>query len=137
MEFYEEAVMHYLTANQKTFVIPQFSIGNDGEWSRPDFVALNIPDKICYIVEVSAAYDLKRLVEKVHDKENQWINELKFQLESTRVADKNWTYEIRIFVRNDRIEWFGNAVASMPDVKVRSLEDTLTPWNWPDHDTQP
>ncbi len=80
---------------------------------------------------------MQRLVQKVKDKDNQWIDELKIQLENSRVTDKTWTYEVRIFIRNDRIEWFSNKVASIPDVKIRNLEDILAPWNWTDHNTEP
>ncbi len=80
---------------------------------------------------------MQRLVQKVKDKDNQWIDELKIQLENSRVTDKTWTYEVRIFIRNDRIEWFSNKVASIPDVKIRNLEDILAPWNWTGHNTEP
>lgn len=35
MDVYEEMVMGFLTRDRKTFVIPQFSIGSEGEWSCP------------------------------------------------------------------------------------------------------
>jgi hypothetical protein len=38
MDRYEEAVMHYLTANGGTFVVHQYSIGQG--WACPAFVAI-------------------------------------------------------------------------------------------------
>ena len=56
MDVYEETVMGFVTRDRKTFVIPQFSIGIEGEWSCPDFVAIAPATKQCHVVEVSTAY---------------------------------------------------------------------------------
>lgn len=132
MEFLEEAVMNYLTWDQKTFVIPQYSVGMDGEWSRPDFVAIRPSDKICLIVEVSVSYDLQRLAEKIKDKEKQWISELKEQLETLQVIKKNenWRFIVLAFVREDRFDWLNEKLANEKCVKVLKIEDTFDRWNW-------
>lgn len=63
MDVSEEMVMKFLTRDRKTFVIPQFSIGTDGEWSCPDFVAIAPATKECHVIEVSTGYNLNGLSE--------------------------------------------------------------------------
>ena len=128
MELYEEAVLSFITRDKMTFAIPQFSID---EWSCPDFVAICPPKKKCYVVEVSAGYDLKHLSEKIRDKDRQWIDKLRSQLEGSGVTDASWSYEVLVFVRIDRVEWLRRAVEGIPGVEVLDIEKTLTPWNWP------
>ncbi len=129
MELYEEAVLGFITRDETTFAIPQFSISKD--WSCPDFVAICPPKKECYVVEVSSGYDLKHLAEKIRDKERQWIQKLRNQLETSGVTDASWSYEVLVFVRADRVEWLKRAVNGVPGVEVHDIEKTLTPWNWP------
>ena len=130
MDIYEEAVMGFVTRDQKTFVIPQFSIGTEGEWSCPDFVAIAPSTKECHVIEVSRSYDLNRLAQKVREKDNQWLNTLKVQLEESAITDTTWNYDVWVFIRGDRVEWFQNAVKDIPLVTIYGIETTLTPWNW-------
>jgi GAF domain-containing protein len=50
MDLYEQAVMWYVVSSGQRFICPQFSIPSDtgGEWSCPDFVALDFQAKTVY-----------------------------------------------------------------------------------------
>lgn len=122
--------MEFIVANGQTFVSPQYSINK--EWSCPDFVALRPPKKKWYVVEVSAAYNLNGLAEKVRNREKQWLDPLKKLFREQGICDDSWTHEILIFIRKERIKEFRSAIGHAPDVKVLELEQTLTPWAWPD-----
>jgi hypothetical protein len=130
MDLFEEAVMGFITRDYKTFVIPQFSIGTEGEWSCPDFVAISPANKKCHVIEVSTAYNLGTLAQRVQNKDNQWFDKLRTQLEEARVTDASWVYDVWVFVRKNRVDWFKNIVGDIPSVIVHDIEKTLTPWDW-------
>jgi len=68
---FEAVVMHYLAA-QGLFLSPQFIIRDGaGEWSCPDFVALDFSRHQVQVVEVTTAYDVSGLIKKIQDKEKQ------------------------------------------------------------------
>ena len=138
MDIYEEAVLGYITYDRRTFAIPQFSIPEEPctnhDWSCPDFVAICPPEKKCYIVEVSAASRLTGLLEKVKNKDDQWIDKLKDPLIKTNVISADWTFEIKLFVRDELIDdcnkWLNEHVQDRANITVEGLEITFTPWKW-------
>jgi len=132
---YEAAVMGFLVANGNTFVSPQYPIGRT--WSCPDFVAVRPATKECFIVEVSTAYDLKGLAEKVRNRENQWFSILREHFVKLGVCDPGWSFQVLIFVRSERIAWFESAIGNASDVHIWSLDITLMPWLWPDEYRSP
>ena len=77
MDMYEELAMMHLTRNGKAnvFVCPQYDI--DGRWASPDFVALDFESKTVWVVEVSGAASLAKLLKKVRDRERQWFEKLR------------------------------------------------------------
>ena len=129
MADFENIVMAYLAA-QGLFLSPQYPISSNGkEWSCPDFLGLNIPEREIYIIEVSIAYDCSRLVQKINDRDNQWISKLKDQLAKRNIGDDSWRYVVRVFIRRDRKDYFYQNVKDMKDVKIEILEDIPYPWS--------
>jgi hypothetical protein len=132
MDIHEELVLMHLTKYPSaTFVCPQFSIRSrnisGGEWSRPDFVALNFTKRIVSIVEVStsrSAVGIGRLRSKVINRRKKWYKPLQKHLKG--IIGKDWTYDVRIFVRRDMIQRFKNIeIRKPPSVIVEALEDAF------------
>ena len=132
MDLYEHLVLQYLTKDAHVFVSPQYPIRDDtgGEWSCPDFVALNFRDKIVSVVEVSSASDPQSLRARVASRDVQWINRLREQLERNRVVDASWKYYVRVFIRRDAERKFRAAIGGGNDVVIHILEDLGAPWTW-------
>jgi hypothetical protein len=67
MEWIAEAhVMAFLTFRGHTFVCPQFLVEVEGSKKYPDFVALDLPKKNISVVEVSTAYNIRALADKLN-----------------------------------------------------------------------
>jgi hypothetical protein len=133
MDLYEHLVLQYLTKDAHVFVGPQYSIRGDtgGEWSCPDFVALNFRDKIVLVVEVSSASDPQSLRARVASRDIQWINRLREQLERNRVVDASWNkYHVEVFIRRDAERKFREAIGAANNVVIHILEDLGAPWTW-------
>jgi hypothetical protein len=128
MDLYEDLVLQYLTKDAHIFVNPQYSIKGDknAEWSCPDFIALNFREKVVSIVEVSSAYNPKGLMDKVRDRDKQWIVRLKDQLQRNRVIDESWKEpKVEVFIRKDARNQFQELANAAPD-----LEELQNLWNW-------
>jgi hypothetical protein len=68
---FEAVLMHYLAA-KGLFLSPQLSIRDGaGEWSCPDFVALDFLNREIQVVEITTAYDVKGLMEKLENGASQ------------------------------------------------------------------
>ncbi|MBV5347502.1 hypothetical protein [Lamprocystis purpurea] len=134
MDRYEEAVMHYLTANRATFVVHQCSIVDDngGEFACPDFVAIRPLDQLVCVVEVSTAWDLAALVPRINNRQVQWWNFLIPHLQQQHVIAHDWQKRVAVFVRQNRVAWLQDAIENPPDVSVIPLEPVLAAWNWPE-----
>jgi hypothetical protein len=133
MDLYEHLILQYLTKDAHVFVSPQYSIRGDtgGEWSCPDFVALNFRDKVVSIVEVSSASNPQSLRARVASRDVQWINRLREQLERNRVVDASWNkYHVEVFIRRDAELKFRAAIGGGNDVVIHILEDLGAPWTW-------
>jgi hypothetical protein len=101
-----------------------------GEWSCPDFVALDFRRKEVSVVEVSSGYDIGALAEKVKNKELQWLEKLKLQLIRNEVIDgTRWNFSVKIFIRRDRYEAFKNKIGPLDKVHTVPLEDLGFPWH--------
>jgi hypothetical protein len=132
---YESSVMEFIVANGNTFVSPQYPVGK--AWSCPDFVAIRPASKECYVVEVSAGWDLSNLAAKVRNREQQWMSKLRDHLTELSICDQSWKYHVIVFVREERIKWFEEKCQHAQDVHVWPLEVTLTPWAWTDDVRKP
>ena len=133
MDLYEHLVLQYLTKDAHVFVSPQYSIRGDtgGEWSCPDFVALNFRDKVVSVVEVSSASDPQSLRARVASRDVQWIKRLREQLERNLVVDTSWNqYLVEVFIRRDAERKFRAAIGAANDVVIHILEDLGAPWTW-------
>jgi Holliday junction resolvase-like predicted endonuclease len=129
MDLFEELVMGHLTHNGTTFVCPQFSI--DGGWSYPDFVALDFEKRTVSVVEVTAAYWPEGLLNKVKQRDHQWLTKLKDQLRRTRVIDDSWNkFRVVLYIRESATKRFQKEFGTAEDVEIRTLETIAFPWNW-------
>lgn len=131
MDRFEEAVMYCLSANGETFVAPQFAIG--GGWSCPDFVAIRPPRKIVYVAEVTVSGYPTSLIQKINDRENQWLSRLREQLLDRKVIETEWFFRVLAFVRSDQLNWFKGRISEpAADVTVLAIEDAISSWEWND-----
>lgn len=128
---YESTVMYYL-ASKGLFLSPQFSIpsGYDGEWSCPDFVGLDFAKKEINIIEVTTAYNVSGLLQKVNDRDNQWILKLQDYIKKNNIVDNTWSYVVRVFIRKERIEYFKENLKNKSGVILQTLEEIAFPWAW-------
>ncbi|HTX15693.1 MAG TPA: hypothetical protein VMD77_10390 [Candidatus Baltobacteraceae bacterium] len=131
MDVFESLVLRYLTLDPKVFVRWQHSIkGPDGgEWSCPDFVAIDVPNKRLIVVEVSSAWDITGLIDKVNRCDDQWFTPLEEQVKDILPAG-SWKREVQIFVRHDSLQRFGSHLLKHPSVAIETkcLEDVSFPW---------
>lgn len=134
MELYEHIVLAYLTKDPYVFVSPQYSIKADqGEWSCPDFVALNFRDRRVSVIEVSTASNPKALREKVRNRDKHWLTRLKEQLHGLAVIDDSWQFDVQLFIRKAAVKSFEQQMTSLgadTKVNIKSLEDLGAPWEW-------
>jgi hypothetical protein len=137
MDVFESMVMRHLTHDPNVFVRWQHSIkGADGkqEWSCPDFVAIDMRNHKIIVVEVSSAWDINGLIDKVNKCEEQWFTPLMRQLKDALPGDQPWNSEVRIYARSDSLKQFGHKLHRNPAVQVKtvSLEDEhiAFPWMW-------
>ena len=131
MDVYDEMVMSYLVRHGNVFVSPQFDMKTaDGKpWSCPDFVALDLANKLVSVVEVSTASNISGLAERVNDRQNQWIDKLKDQLIRERLVDETWKdYQVQVFVRQDQKDWFEKRIKDRNHVNVHTVEEVCFGW---------
>jgi hypothetical protein len=131
-KLYEQAVMWYVLSSGRRFICPQFSIpsGTGGDWSCPDFVALDFQDKTVYVVEVTMAAAADDLVKKVLGRESQWFSRLKVYLSTQDPSFGSWRYRAAVFVRSEIVEAFDRKIGSPADVAVFPFERALFSWRW-------
>ncbi len=133
MDMYEQAVMWYVVSGGQRFVCPQFSIPSDtggGEWSCPDFVALDFQGKTVYVVEVTTDATGNNLVKKVRSRESQWFSKLKAYLSTQDLSFASWQYRAAVFVRSEIVKEFDKKIGSPADVAVFPFERALFGWRW-------
>jgi hypothetical protein len=127
---FETTVLYYL-ARKGLFLSPQYPILADGsEWSCPDFVGLDFVKKEVSVVEVTTAYQVGELLQKVNDRENYWFQRLREQLRRDKVVDNSWQYMVRVFLRQERIDYFKRNLAEANGVVLQALEEIAFPWAW-------
>lgn len=126
----ELTVMHYLAA-QGLFLSPQFSIRDGGgEWSCPDFVALDFLAKEIQVVEVTSAWEVSALIGKIQRREEQWYKKLRQQLAADGVQLNGWGCVVRAFVRHERCEYLRKKLGNPSDVRIEAIEGIAFPWRW-------
>jgi hypothetical protein len=133
MDEYEQRVMHFLTANGVSFVVPQYELPYDKDidsgGSKPDFVVLRPTVKECLVVEVTTTGSPKKLCEKLLIAEKQWLGALRKTLGERGVTAEEWRYRVLLFCRRDRIPYFRKRLQGTGTV-IWPVEYTLEHWNW-------
>ncbi len=132
MHRYEEAVMSFLTRDPHVFLSPQYAIkGGDGyEPTCPDFVALDILGRHAYIVEVSTAWNLDAIVEKINEADQDWIGRLEAMFHSETFRDLNdMKFRVLAFVRAARVKALKDQVSDRKHLRVTALEALSHPWD--------
>jgi hypothetical protein len=129
---FESVVMYYLAA-EGLFLSPQFSVkdSSGGEWSCPDFVALDFSKREVQVVEVTTAATVSGIVEKLEKREDQWFRHLRPQLARRGVVDESWKYLVRVFVRESNVEMIRQKLSDAEDVVVEPIEKIAFSWKWP------
>jgi hypothetical protein len=132
VELFEQAVLAYLTGPTLRFVRPQYSFTyRDGVGgSTPDFVVLDFAGPTAFVVEVTAAYNVETLIERVRERETRWYAPLRNDLGAPHLSGIRWTLRTTIFVRGDRKEHVLKALGVESDVTVIALDDVMRSWKW-------
>jgi hypothetical protein len=102
----EQVVATYLTRGGKVFIVPQYGIpapGSKGDWSCPDFVALDFEKREVIVVEVTSGADVGGITAKAKDRERQWFAPLRQKLEADGVVS-GWGIRFLGFVRQQNLE---------------------------------
>jgi hypothetical protein len=132
MEIFEQAVLAYVTGPPHRFVRPHFSLEYSGGrgGSTPDFVVLDFQDQIVYVVEVTAAYNISRLIRRARERQTRWYGPLLDQLVRSNQCFASWRPRTTIFVRADRMQDAMRALGTECDITVISLDDIMRSWKW-------
>jgi hypothetical protein len=148
MEFYEQAVMWYVTSGGQRFVCPQFCI-HDGEgkgWeSEPDFVALDLTEGAIYVIEVSSG-SVARPAARLADNLKKNCEYLRKNLRNANVDLSKWPIKVRVFTRDTYVDKFVDALRKKSvqspnllkgvDIQVLPIEKSLCNWTWYDENKQ-
>jgi len=132
MELFEALALWHLTKNgtENVFVCPQFSIAPN-QWSCPDFVALNLKEKIVSVVEVSTASFPRGLLNKVTRRDHYWLANLKDQLSANGIIDSSWKrFQVVLYLREGAAKEFDKRFPGRNDVVIHSFEKMGHPWEW-------
>ena len=132
MEYFETAVLAYLTAAPNRFVSPQFALpSKDGQGgSCPDFVVLDFGVSTIYVVEVTTSADPRNLLSRIREKDKRYLTPLRDHMSSISESFAGWKYHLTLFVRDDVCRQIQEAVGNESDVFVVSLEKVVFPWRW-------
>lgn len=123
----EQVVGTFLTQGGKVFIAPGYNLGNG--WSCPDFVALDFGKREVVVVEVTTAYEISSLLDKVRKRDEQWFVRLRAQLDIDGVA-RGWEMRFLGFVRQDRLKKAESAFAGVPNVAFTAIEDATFSWKY-------
>jgi hypothetical protein len=134
MEKFEESVLDYICGRPERFVNAHCEIPYDGfrGGSCPDFVVIDFADRTIFVVEVTVASAVKRLVGRVRERETRWLTPLRehFGGLATIFGKPSWEFHVTIFVRSEQLEPARQMFADDRDVSVLSLDETVFSWRW-------
>jgi hypothetical protein len=125
----------YLTRDGKVFIVPNYSIrtpDSKGEWSCPDFVALDFGKHHVVVVEATTGTNADKVIANARDREKQWFEPLRAQLNKDNIAD-GWPIRFLGFVRRTNIEKARKALDGAADVTFVAVEDATFPWDYWEH----
>jgi hypothetical protein len=124
----EQVIQAFLVQDGKVFVSPGYNL--DHGRACPDFVALDFGKKEVVIVEVTTAYKLDSLFDKIKNREDQWFKPLRGQLDADGIA-KGWEIRFLGFVRQDRLEEANKRFVGDQKVSFAPIERCAFSWeNW-------
>ena len=129
----EQIVATYLTRGGKVFIAPQYAIPNPhgrGDWSCPDFVALDFERSEVVVVEVATGWDLDSVLTKVRDREMQWFSPLRAKLRSDKIMAAEWPIRFLGFVRKANLERASKSFLVHADVKFTAIEGATFAWEY-------
>jgi Holliday junction resolvase-like predicted endonuclease len=134
-QIFENIVMHYLSRNGSTFLVPQYSIRDDrgAELTCPDLVTLDLPATAVHVVEVKTAphQRLAELVSNLNAREGRWFAPLRRHLQRLGFpVDDGWSFGCRVFVRKEAVDYVKRGVTDPTSVSIEALEDVAFPWRW-------
>jgi hypothetical protein len=78
---------------------------------------------------VTAAYNIKTLVERVRDRETHRYARLREHLAAPHLNRIEWTIRTTVFVRGDRKQDARKALEKETDVTVIALDDIMRSWD--------
>jgi hypothetical protein len=136
MDQYEISVMHFLTANRETLIAPQYHLRseiNGTVWeSCPDFIAYQPRHKNCFLIEVSASADIRKLSKKVGNEEN-WTKSIEILRQQLSFLQDANQFCSLVFIREELITKFQNLIKHAESrIRIFPLEITQAPWKWKD-----
>jgi hypothetical protein len=124
----EQVIGAFLVQDGRVFVSPGYNIGNGH--SCPDFVALDFNKHEVVVVEVTTAYNIASLLEKVERRQGQWFDPLRAQLDANKIAE-GWDMRFLGFVRKERLEYAKSKFIGAPKVTFVAIQDCAFSWeNW-------
>ena len=132
----ETLIGTYLTRGGRVFIVPQYSIppspDSKGEWSCPDFVALDFerePREVV-VVEVTTASNINPFIEKAINRKKQWFEPLYAKLLADRIIDTSWDIRFLGFVRKDNFEKARAKLSGHDKVTIAAIEDATFSWKF-------
>lgn len=129
----EHLVATYLTQGGKVFIAPQYSIpgpGGGGEWSCPDFVALDFEKREVVVVEITVAANVGPIIEKINDRQKRWFEPLRQKLESDKIVDGTWEMRLLCFVRRSQLQKAKASFSAQTGVAFFAIEDATFGWDY-------
>ena len=134
MDKFEESVLDYICGRPERFVNAQCEIPYDSfrGGSCPDFVVIDFVDQTFYVVEVTMAAAVNRVLERVRERETRWLAPLRehFGRLAPMFREPSWQFHVTIFVRSEQLEPARETFIDDRDVSVLSLDDTVFSWRW-------
>ena len=128
----EQVVATFLTRGGKVFIVPQYGIpspGSKGDWSCPDFVALDFEKREVVVVEVVSGADIGPITTKAKDREKQWFGPLRQKLEADGVVS-GWDIRFLGFVRQQNLETARAASVGQDRVAFAAIERATFSWDY-------
>ena len=133
MDVFEQAIMQYIATDRSTLVVPQYDL--ESGFASFDFLAINLKRKIIYMVEVSSAANLARLLGKINEafEPGRHVEKLKHQLEIESPSQfTSWPIRGAMFIRREKVQKFRDRLTHVAKdmVDVFAIQDCVFPWDY-------
>ncbi len=128
----KQLIAIYLTKDGKVFVAQSYSIPTPdlkGDWTCPDFVALDFERCTVLVVEVTTNANVNNLIRLVRDREKQWFQPLRAKLDADEIAT-GWPVKFLGFVRKHNLDEAKGTFAEADDVTFEAIEDATFQWEY-------